>query len=148
MGIFIKALQKINYSMEKGGSLKLVEIFIKENLKKEKLMEMEFSFKYNKAQFMMVIGLMMKNTEKELKNGNSVRFPMLVISKTDKKLVRESWLSTEANMKEISWMENFKDRASISILKSKELWKELSKKADSLVEKLYSKMALFMKENT
>lgn len=89
MGIFIKALQKINYSMEKGGSLKLVEIFIKENLKKEKLMEMEFSFKYNKAQFMMVIGLMMKNTEKELKNGNSVRFPMLVISKTDKKLERE-----------------------------------------------------------
>ena len=53
-------------------------------------MEMEFSFKYNKAQFMMVIGLMMKNMEKELKNGNSVRFPMLVISKTDKKLVRES----------------------------------------------------------
>lgn len=45
-------------------------------------------------------------------------------------------------------MENFKDRASISILKSKELWKELSKKADSLVEKLYLKMALFMKDNT
>jgi hypothetical protein len=42
--------------MEKEDSHRLAEIFIKENSKKEKLMETEFSFKFNKALFMMVIG--------------------------------------------------------------------------------------------
>ena len=54
--IFIKVLLKINYSMGKEDLHKLVEIFIKENLKKVKQMEMEFLFKYNKVQFMMVPG--------------------------------------------------------------------------------------------
>jgi len=117
--------------MEKEDSHRLAEIFIKENSKKEKLMETEFSFKFNKALFMMVIGWMMRNMERELKNGNSVRFLMLVISKTAKKQGKEFWVSMEANMKEILWMESFKDRESISILRSKELWKVLSKKADS-----------------
>ena len=45
-------------------------------------------------------------------------------------------------------MESFKDRESILISKNKELWKELLKKGDLLVEKLFLKMVLFMKEIT
>ena len=45
-------------------------------------------------------------------------------------------------------MESFKDRESILISKNKELWKELLKKGDLLVEKRFLKMVLFMKEIT
>ena len=45
-------------------------------------------------------------------------------------------------------MESFRDRESILISKNKELWKELLKKGDLLVEKRFLKMVLFMKEIT
>jgi hypothetical protein len=45
-------------------------------------------------------------------------------------------------------MESFKDRESISISRSKELWKVLLKKEDLLVEKHFSKTVLFTKEIT
>jgi hypothetical protein len=47
MDINIKVSQKINNSMEKEDLLRHVEIFIKENLKTEKPMELEFLFKNN-----------------------------------------------------------------------------------------------------
>jgi hypothetical protein len=66
-----------------------VEISIKESSKKEKQMEMEFLFKFNKEQFMMVPGQMTKNTDRELKNGSLEKYLMLVISKTVKKQEKE-----------------------------------------------------------
>lgn len=111
-------------------------------------MEMEFLFKFNKEQFMMVPGQMTKNTDRELKNGSLEKYLMLVISKTVKKQEKEFWVLMEVNMKEILWMESFKDRESISISRSKELWKVLLKKEDLLVEKHFSKTVLFTKEIT
>ena len=97
---------------------------------------------------MMVPGQMTKNMERELKNGSLEKYLMLVISKTVKKQEKEFWVLMEVNMKEILWMESFKDRESISISRSKELWKVLLKKEDLLVEKHFSKTVLFTKEIT
>jgi hypothetical protein len=52
-------------------------------------MEMEFLFKFNKEQFMMVPGQMTKNMDRELKNGSLEKYLMLVISKTVKKQEKE-----------------------------------------------------------
>jgi hypothetical protein len=64
---------------------------------------------------MMVIGLMMKNMEKEQRSGTLERYHMLVILKMDKKQVKEFLISAEINMKEILLMENFKDKENISM---------------------------------
>jgi hypothetical protein len=64
---------------------------------------------------MMVIGLMMKNMEKEQRSGTLERYHMLVILKMEKKQVKEFLISAEINMKEILLMENFKDKENISM---------------------------------
>ena len=63
----------------------------------------------------------------------------------DKKQERVFLISVETSTKENLLTENFKDKENISMLLMVEQWREPLKREDLFMEKLFSKMDLYMK---
>jgi hypothetical protein len=68
-----------------------------------------------------------------------------VILKMDKKQERVFLISVETSTKENLLTGNFKDKENISMLLMVEQWREPLKREDLFMEKLFSKMDLYMK---